>query len=56
MQGLFLDYMDETKNSERYNREGLYASYIFGSKDKKVKVILLDVRYFRTKNDILGDV
>ena len=46
MQNLFLDYIDEPKNSERYNREGLYISYVFGEGNKKIKIILLDVRYF----------
>ena len=55
MKNLFLDYIDEPKNSIRYKREGLYNSYIFGEENRKVKVILLDVRYFRTKNDILGE-
>lgn len=30
-------------------REGLYQSYSYGSKGKKLQIILLDTRYFRTK-------
>lgn len=48
--------MDEPKHSERYKREGLYVSYTFGKDKEKVKIILLDVRYFRTENDILGEI
>jgi len=58
-QKVFLDFIDEPRNSSRWNRPGIYSSYTFGPIGKRVKVILLDCRYFRTlpnpNGDILGD-
>lgn len=52
---LFLDFLGERRGSERREHyEGVYASYYLGEK-KRVKVILLDVRYNRKKDDILGE-
>ncbi len=44
---IFLDFFHEPKDSERRKHEGIYTSYIYGSKGKKVQVILLDTRWFR---------
>ncbi len=44
---LLLDFLDVPQNASVRNREGVYQSFIFGEKGKKVKVILLDTRYFR---------
>lgn len=44
----FLEFMDEPPNSPRRQREGIYDSYLFGPTDKRVQVILLDTRYFRS--------
>ena len=53
---LFLDFLGERRGSERREHyEGIYASYYLGEK-KRVKVILLDVRYNRKKDDILGEI
>jgi len=52
---IFLDFLDVPKDSQQYTRDGIYASYEYGPKGKKVKVILLDVRYFRDSHDILGE-
>lgn len=41
-----LDFLEEPLFSPRRLREGLYTSYSFGRKGKKVKIILLDNRYF----------
>lgn len=46
-QQLMLDFLDVPKNAAVRKREGAYQSYTFGEKDKKVKIILLDGRYFR---------
>jgi len=55
---VFLNFLDEPKDSVRYQRQGVYASYSFGPPSKKVKIILLDTRYFREEQygdgDILG--
>ena len=47
-QKMFLDFMDEPADSSRRNREGVYDSYLFGPAGKRVQVILLDTRYFRS--------
>jgi alkaline phosphatase D len=47
VQQYFLDFLDEPADSIRRNREGLYASYTFGPRGSRVKLILLDTRYFR---------
>ncbi|KDO27295.1 hypothetical protein SPRG_07545 [Saprolegnia parasitica CBS 223.65] len=46
-QALFLDFLNEPKDSPRRQQEGVYASYTYGSGDRAVKFILLDVRYHR---------
>lgn len=61
MQQLWLDFVDEPKDSIRRQRPGIYESYYLGD-PTKVKVILLDIRYFKdhpglfsTGKDMLGD-
>ena len=39
--------MNVPKSNPVWQREGAYQSYTFGETGKKVKVLLLDVRYFR---------
>lgn len=46
-QQLMLDFLDVSKDSPRRKQEGAYSAQIFGAKGHKVKVILLDGRYFR---------
>ncbi|BBN19028.1 alkaline phosphatase D [Marchantia polymorpha subsp. ruderalis] len=46
-QKLMLDFFDEPKDSPRRKQKGVYASYLYGPKGKRVKVILLDTRYHR---------
>jgi len=68
---LMLDFLDVPKDAPVRKREGAYQSYTFGEPGKKIKVILLDARYFRdnlekslikgmryvtnTEGDILGE-
>jgi alkaline phosphatase D len=47
-QKLFLDFLDEPSNSPRRQREGIYDARVFGPAGKRVQVILLDTRYFRS--------
>ena len=47
-QRIFLDFFDEPKISPRRTRNGIYTSYMFGPKNKKVQIILLDTRFFRS--------
>ncbi len=44
---IFLDFFKEPQNSERRNREGIYASYMYGEEGKRVQIIMLDCRTFR---------
>jgi alkaline phosphatase D len=45
---VFLDFWNEPDTSERREHEGIYTSYFYGEKGKRVQVILLDTRTFRT--------
>lgn len=47
-QQLFLDAFDIPKDSPLRKQEGVYQSYIFGPKGKRVQIILLDTRYHRS--------
>jgi len=47
-QQLFLDFIDVEKEDLRRKRKGVYHSKTYTTKDKSIKVILLDTRYFRT--------
>lgn len=44
-----LEFMEVPASDPRWSREGLYGSYAFGPVGKRVRVILLDARYFSTK-------
>jgi alkaline phosphatase D len=45
---IFLDFFDEPKDSERRKHEGIYTSYHFEANGKKLQIILLDNRTFRS--------
>jgi alkaline phosphatase D len=53
---LLLDFLDVPKNASVRNREGVYQSFVFGESEKKVKVILLDTRYFRDSVERTGGI
>lgn len=44
---LLFDFLDVPKDNEAWNRKGAYQSYNYEFNEKKMKVILLDARYFR---------
>lgn len=44
----FLDFMDVPSDSQRRSQEGVYAEHNYSLPNGKVKVIVLDTRYFRT--------
>jgi alkaline phosphatase D len=44
---LMLDFLDIPKNARVRNRPGAYQSYTIENKGLKIKLILLDTRYFR---------
>jgi alkaline phosphatase D len=58
-QQLFLDFLDEPKDSPRRKQEGVYASYVFGDVGRQIKIILLDEFYYAQKpgeqSDLLGE-
>ncbi|WKB81697.1 alkaline phosphatase D family protein [Cellulophaga lytica] len=45
----FLDFMDVAKDSPRRQREGVYAVHNYNLPKGKIKVLVLDTRYFRTE-------
>jgi alkaline phosphatase D len=47
-QKVFLDFWGDAKDSPRRTREGVYEAKIFGQAGKRVQVIVLDTRYFRS--------
>lgn len=44
---IFLDFFEEPTDSDRWNHEGIYTSYIKEYDGKKLQIILLDNRTFR---------
>lgn len=58
-QQLFLDFIDEPKDSPRRKQNGVYASYLYGDPGKRIRVILLDLHYNADEPgpdaDILGE-
>jgi alkaline phosphatase D len=44
----FLRFMNEPADSPRWSRPGVYESYIYGPPGRRVQIILLDTRYFRS--------
>ena len=47
-QQIFLDFFDEPKDSVRRTTPGIYDAKVCGPKGKRVQIILLDTRYFRS--------
>jgi len=47
-QQVFLDFFEVPANDARRSREGVYFSRTFGPAGKRVQIILLDCRYFRS--------
>lgn len=58
-QPIWLDFIDESTDSPRRKQKGIWDSYYIG-KNEKVKLILLDGRYYKNGrffgNDTLGEV
>jgi alkaline phosphatase D len=44
----FLEFWKEPPGSPRWERDGVYGSWVFGDSGKRVQLILLDLRYNRT--------
>lgn len=47
-QAEFLRWIDEPADSPRRQREGVYDARVFGPAGRRVQIILLDTRYFRS--------
>ena len=45
---IFLDFWKEPVGSPRWERDGVYGSWVFGEPGKRVQLILPDLRYNRT--------
>ena len=45
---VFLDFFGEPANSERRHTPGIYAAKILGPEGRRVQIILLDTRWFRS--------
>jgi hypothetical protein len=54
MRDSYLDFLGESKQSKRRSREGIYESYYLGKKNF-AKLVLLDIRYSRDGDDMLGE-
>lgn len=56
-QQLFLDFLEVSKEDPRRNQQGVYHSKTYQVKDAKIKVIVLDTRYFRSDltKDLSGE-
>ncbi len=46
---VFMEFFKEGKTDQRLEHPGIYASYLFGPQGKRVQIILLDTRTFRSK-------
>jgi alkaline phosphatase D len=47
-QKVFLDFFKDAADSLRRKRPGVYGAWVFGPPGKRVQIILLDTRYFRS--------
>ncbi|GBD35182.1 Alkaline phosphatase D [bacterium HR36] len=47
-QQIFLDFFGEPADSPRRQREGVYDAVVLGPEGKRVQILLLDTRYFRS--------
>jgi len=47
-QQVFLDFFGVPKDDPRRTQEGVYSAHVYGPRGKRVQLILLDARYFRS--------
>jgi alkaline phosphatase D len=47
-QRMFLEFFGVPRSSPRWHRPGVYSAQLFGPPERRVQVILLDTRYFRS--------
>ncbi len=48
-QRVFLEFFEEEPDSPRWKRPGVYRAWMFGPPQRRVQIILLDCRYFRSR-------
>lgn len=46
---IFCDFWGEAAASPRRNRDGIYSAYLFGPADKRIQIILPDLRFNRSE-------
>eukprot|EP00441_Pelagodinium_beii_P004793 CAMPEP_0197703750 /NCGR_PEP_ID=MMETSP1338-20131121/125593_1 /TAXON_ID=43686 ORGANISM="Pelagodinium beii, Strain RCC1491" /NCGR_SAMPLE_ID=MMETSP1338 /ASSEMBLY_ACC=CAM_ASM_000754 /LENGTH=1160 /DNA_ID=CAMNT_0043287649 /DNA_START=57 /DNA_END=3539 /DNA_ORIENTATION=+ len=51
----FLKFYEVPENDERRSHGGVYTSYLWGSGNSKLQLILLDTRWFKDEDTILGE-
>ena len=54
MRHAFLDFLGESKESPRRTRNGIYEAYDLNLGRRKIRLVLLDVRY--AKDAKIGDM
>lgn len=47
-QQVFLDFFEVPRDDVRRSQVGVYSAHLFGTSEKRVQLILLDARYFRS--------
>lgn len=52
---IFLEFFGDDLWSDRRFRDGVYTSYFLNAGPRRIQVILLDLRWFRTPEALLGD-
>ena len=52
---VFLDFFGEPIGSPRRLQKGIYDAKIFGTEGRRVQIISLDMRYFRSSKTLLGE-
>jgi alkaline phosphatase D len=48
-QQVFLDFFGVPKGDPRRTQEGVYSAHVYGPEGKRVQLVLLDARYFRSR-------
>jgi alkaline phosphatase D len=55
-ENMFLDFFDVPETSQQRQHPGVYGAYLYGPVGKRVQVLLLDTRYFRSPLKIMPGV
>lgn len=52
----FFEFIDEPDSSARSGRDGVYTTYVYPVGTDTFRIVLLDTRYFRDGEEMLGEV